>query len=90
MMDKKEDMTDRERQIEKEAYLHEYFNFACVLRGEVEHLEEIKTHIVNQYVSKGLVKLIKPTYSKERIYLLDESEWEEYNRLKRRELLSSH
>jgi len=70
---------------EKRQYLSEIFNFACVLRGEVKHLEEIKEHIVNEYVEKGRVKMIKPTYNKREIYILTDVEWKEYQDLKKRE-----
>lgn len=66
-------------------YLSELFNFACVLRGEVKHLENIKEHIVQEYVEKGLVKLIKPTYDKKEIYILTETQWKEYQNLKKRD-----
>ncbi len=66
-------------------YLSERFNFACVLRGEVKHLEKIKEHIVQEYVDKGLVKLIKPTYDKKEIYILTETQWKEYQNLKKRD-----
>jgi hypothetical protein len=70
---------------EDKQYLSELFNFACVLRGEVKHLERIKEHIVSEYVEKGLVKLIKPTYDKEEIYILTERQWKEYQTLKKRD-----
>ncbi|KYK33913.1 MAG: hypothetical protein HXS46_19315 [Theionarchaea archaeon] len=66
-------------------YLSELFNFACVLRGEVKHLEQIKEHIVQEYVDKGLVKLIKPTYDKKEIYIMTEDQWKEYQDLKRKD-----
>lgn len=69
---------------EKE-YLSELFNFACVLRGEVKHLEKIKEYIVSEYVEKGLVKLIKPTYDKKEIYILTEEQWKEYQKLRKRD-----
>ncbi len=70
---------------EDKQYLSELFNFACVLRGEVKHLEKIKEHIIEEYVEKGLVKLIKPTYDKKEIYLLTDVEWKEYQKLKKRD-----
>ncbi len=69
---------------EKE-YLSELFNFACVLRGEVKHLEKIKEYIVSEYVEKGFVKLIKPTYDKKEIYILTEEQWKEYQKLRKRD-----
>ena len=68
---------------DKKKYLLELFNFACVLQGEIKHLEEIKEHIVTEYVDKGLIKLIKPTYEKSEIYLVTSEEWEEYQKLKK-------
>jgi hypothetical protein len=70
---------------DKKEYLSELFNFACVLRGEVKHLEEIKEHIIQKYVDNGLIKLIKPTYDKSEIYILTESQWKEYQKLKKRD-----
>lgn len=70
---------------EDKRYLSELFNFACVLRGEVKHLEKIKEHIIIEYVDKGLVKLIKPTYDKDEIYILTGDEWKEYQKLKKRD-----
>ncbi|MBU7047167.1 MAG: hypothetical protein HXS54_12110 [Theionarchaea archaeon] len=70
---------------EDKQYLSELFNFACVLRGEVKHLEKIKEHIIEEYVEKGLVKLIKPTYDKKEIYILTDVEWKEYQKLKKRD-----
>jgi hypothetical protein len=67
----------------KKEYLSELFNFACVLRGEVKHLEKIKEHIVTEYVDKGLIKLIKPIYEKDKIYLVTSAEWKEYQELKK-------
>ncbi len=61
-------------------YFQELFNFACVLRGEVKHLEKIKEYI-QEYVDKGLIKLIKPTYDKQEIYILTSDQWKEYQRL---------
>ncbi len=70
-------MKDRE-------YLVELFNFSCVLRGKVTYLEEIKERIIKEYVDKGLVKMIKPLYDKKDIYVLTETQWEEYQMLKKR------
>ena len=66
-------------------YLSELFNFSCVLRGEVKHLEKIKEHIITEYVNTGLVKLIRPTYDKKEIYLLTNEEWNEYQKLKKKD-----
>ncbi len=73
-----------ERDSEKE-YMQELFNFSCVLRGEVKCLEKIKEHIITEYVDKGLIKLIKPTYDKKEIYILTEEQWKEYQKLKKRD-----
>lgn len=67
-------------------YFREYFNFGCILCGKVRYLEEIKEYIVDEYVEKGLVKLIKPTYSKGALSIVDEVQWEAF---KKGELLSS-
>jgi hypothetical protein len=69
----------------KQESLSETFNFSCVLRGEVNHLERIKEYIVQEYVNKGLVKLDKSTYEKTEIYIVTDEEWEEYQRLKRKD-----
>ena len=69
----------------KKKYLSELFNFACVLQGEIKHLEMIKEHIVTEYVDKGLIKLIKPTYEKSEIHLITDAEWKEYQKLKKRD-----
>jgi len=66
-------------------YLSELFNFACVLRGEVNHLEKIKKHIVKEYVDEGVVKLISPMCEKEEIYIVTDEEWEEYQKLKKKD-----
>jgi hypothetical protein len=66
-------------------YLSELFNFSCVLRGEVKYLEKIKEHIITEYVNTGLVKLIRPTYDKKEIYLLTDEEWDEYQKLKKKD-----
>jgi hypothetical protein len=66
-------------------YLSELFNFACVLRGEVKYLEKIKEHVIEEYVEKGLVKMIRPTYEKQQIYLLTDTEWKEYQKLKNKD-----
>jgi hypothetical protein len=68
-----------------QTYLHEMFSFSCVLRGEVKHLEKIKEHIIHEYVDKGLVKLIKPTYDKKELYIVTDAEWKEYQKLKKRD-----
>ncbi|KYK32783.1 MAG: hypothetical protein HXS48_17730 [Theionarchaea archaeon] len=71
--------------MEDRKYLSEWFNFACVLRGEVKHLEKIKEYIVQEYVDKGMVKLIRPTYNKNEIYIVTDDEWKEYQKLKEKD-----
>jgi len=66
-------------------YLSEVFNFSCVLRGDVKYLEKIKEHIITEYVNTGLIKLIRPTYDKKEIYLLTHEEWDEYQKLKKKD-----
>lgn len=75
---------DDEKERERE-YLNEFFNFAAVLRGDVKNLEEIKKYIVENYVNRGLVKLIKPTYDKKELYILTDEQWKEYQKLKKRD-----
>ncbi|MBU7028651.1 MAG: hypothetical protein HXS48_17075 [Theionarchaea archaeon] len=70
---------------DQRGYFKELFNFACVLRGEVKYLEKIKEYIVQEYVDKGLVKLIRPTYEKEEIYIVTNDEWKEYQKLKEKD-----
>lgn len=57
---------------EKE-YLHEHFTVTCILYGKIKYLDEIKHYIVKTYVEKGLLKIIKPTYSKKRLCAVNES-----------------
>ncbi len=76
---------DRSDKDSEKEYLQELFNFSCVLRGEVKHLEKIKEYIAREYVEKGLVKIIKPTYDKKEIYILTEEQWKEYQKLKKRD-----
>ena len=79
-----EDSNQRGKENQRE-YLSELFNFSCVLRGDVKYLEKIKEHIITEYVNTGLVKLIKPTYDKKEIYLLTDEEWDEYQKLKKKD-----
>ena len=79
-----EDSNQRGKENQRE-YLSELFNFSCVLRGDVKYLEKIKEHIITEYVNTGLVKLIKPTYDKKEIYLLTHEEWDEYQKLKKKD-----
>ncbi len=66
--------------MEDEGCSSELHNFAFVLRGEVKHLRKIKEHI-QEFVDKGLIELIKPTYNKEESYILTGDQWEEYQKL---------
>ena len=79
-----EDANQRGKENQRE-YLSEVFNFSCVLRGDVKYLEKIKEHIITEYVNTGLIKLIKPTYDKKEIYLLTNEEWDEYQKLKKKD-----
>lgn len=74
-------MEDKKKE-DQEEYFCELFNFCCVLRGEVKYLEEIKEHIITEYVRKGKVKLIKPTYDKRELYIMTDEQWKEYQKLK--------
>jgi hypothetical protein len=51
-------------------YLNEIFNFACILRGNVKDIEALKEYIVNTYIVPGTLKLIKPVYDKQRLYII--------------------
>jgi len=75
----------RETETQRKKYLSERFNYACVLRGEVKHIEEIKEHIVQKYVDTGLIKLIRPTYDKTELYILTDQEWKKYQMLKQKD-----
>jgi hypothetical protein len=77
-------MEDKKK-VDKEEYFRELFNFSCILRGEVKYLEEIKEHIITEYVKTEKVKLIKPTYDKHELYIMTDDQWKEYQDLKDRE-----
>ena len=64
-MNKKDDMD----------YLNQYFNLVLFLRGEVRYLEQIKAHIIENYVTNRRVLLIRPTYSKDTFTVISEPEW---------------
>ena len=51
---------------DQDEYLVEIFNLALVLHGELKDLEEVKHFIIKEYHNKELLKLIKPTYAKEK------------------------
>ena len=61
-------------------YFREYFNLGCILCGKVKYLEEIKGYIVDEYVEKGLIKLIKPTYSKGVLSIVDGVQWKAFKK----------
>jgi hypothetical protein len=63
--------------------LREHVNFGCVLQGDKKYLKKIKEHIIREYVELGLVKLSKPTYDKNGIYIVTTKEWKEYQKLKK-------
>jgi hypothetical protein len=71
-------MGDTSEEKEGEDYLTEHFNLAFILRGHVKDLEAAKEYIVTEYVNKGLLKMIKPTYSKERLYIIPEGQMKGY------------
>ena len=58
----------------------EYFNFAFIVRGYVKDLEDIKERILSNYVSEGTVEVVKSLYSKSKIYIINESEWKEFEK----------
>jgi hypothetical protein len=74
-------MGDTSEEKEEEDYLTEYFNLAFILRGHVKYLEAAKEYLVTEYVNKGLLKMIKPTYSKERLYIIPEGQMKECRNL---------
>lgn len=74
----------RNKTDEKEC-LSQLFNFSCVLRGGVKYIEQIKDYIVQEFVNERLVNLIRPTYDKKEIYIITRDEWEEYQKLKKKD-----
>jgi hypothetical protein len=54
-------------------YFHEYFAMGFILHGKVIHLEEIKTHIISEYVEKKVLAMLKPTYSQKPLSVVCES-----------------
>ncbi len=70
--------------MEEKEYLTELFNFSCILRGKVTYIEEVKKRIIKEYVAKGHIKMINPVYDKKGLHILTETEWEEYQMLKKR------
>jgi len=70
-----------------DGYLVEIFNLAFVLHGEIIDLEEIKHFIIEEYHNKKLLKLIKPTYAKEELLIVNETEWQQIKNQKEKESL---
>ena len=70
-------------EIGKKAYLKEHFTTACILCGKLQYLEEIKRYIIKTYVEKGVLKMIRPTYSKRSLSVVTESHY------RRKEILES-
>lgn len=68
---------------EEKDYLTEYFNFAFILRGHVKDLEAVKAHIVTEYIEQDIMGMINPVYDKRRLYIMTESQWAEYQHLKK-------
>jgi hypothetical protein len=60
-----------------------YLNFGCVLKGDLKDLKKIRKEIVQEFVDLGLVKLSKPMYDKNEIYIVTKTQWEEYQQLKK-------
>jgi hypothetical protein len=86
MADNKEkaDIKEGKEKIPKNEDIYkEYFNCAFVLYGNVRYLEDIKKYIIKNFVNTGLLKLIKPTYAKEGLLIVDKSEYMAYNRFKK-------
>jgi len=80
-------MKDWRDEIKKgsQRYFHEYFNLIILLRGKIEHLEQIKEYIVKNYVLEGEeINLIKPTYSKGKLCFVSESKWNDFTQFKRK------
>jgi len=45
---------------------------------------KIKNHIEKEYICKGVVERVNPTYDKKELYILTEKEWNYYQGLKKR------
>ena len=54
--------------------------FACILQGEEKHLEKVKAHL-QEYVDKGVIKLINLEYDEKEIYIVTDDQWKEYQKL---------
>lgn len=53
---------------------NEHRTFACVLQGKIKPLEKIKMHIIDHYSLDGLIESFKTTYSRDKLYIVNESE----------------
>jgi len=69
--------------IDQRSYLEEHFTTGCILCGKIQYLEEIKEYIIKTYVKNGLLKMIRPTYSKRSLSVVTESHY------RRKEILES-
>ena len=49
-----------------------------------QYLEQIKEDIIQEYVNKGLVELIKSTDDEKEIHVVKNDEWKDYRKLKER------
>ena len=56
-------------------YFREFFTVTHILHGELRYLEEIKDYIIETYVKKGLLRLIRPTYSQKTLAEVRESHY---------------
>ena len=68
-------------------YLEEYFNLMLEIYGEIPDLEDIKQYIAVNYVNRGWVHLIRPVYSKEIFVFINEKEWNDFNRRRRKKAI---
>jgi len=64
-------------------YSPEISTFSCVLKGDLQSLEEIKDYITT-YATKGLISLVKTAYDKKELYIVTEDQWKYYQLLKKR------
>lgn len=78
-------MKSKRRKGTQGEHLSGVVNFACVLRGESKYLEQIKEYIIRKYMENGLIDLEKPKYDRNEIYIITSKQWEEYQRLKKKD-----
>ena len=74
-----EDMPDERminEKVKEREYLHEHFTVTHILYGKIEYLEDIKKYLIGAYVEKGLLRIIKPTYSKKCLFAVNESHYQ--------------